>query len=117
MSADHFIRLRGFACSSRRYFLVNVRSLHACAHNVWKDTDLLKMTSSGATPFLAACEGGRVDVVRTLMERATGLGKLDEMCNTTDAAGKTPFDMAAAGQHKVRGVKIGHKAAYKWLLK
>ncbi|CAM9095058.1 unnamed protein product [Scytosiphon promiscuus] len=65
-----------------------------------KNTDLFLTTSSGATPFLAACEGGRVDVVRSLMEKATALGKLEEMCNKQDAGGKTPFDMAAAGQHK-----------------
>lgn len=40
-------------------------------------------------------------MVRSLMEKATSLGKLEEMCNLQDAAGKTPFDMAAAGQHKV----------------
>ena len=40
-------------------------------------------------------------MVRSLMEKATALGKLEEMCNMADAAGKTPFDMAAAGQHKV----------------
>lgn len=51
---------------------------------------------------MAACEGGRVEVVRSLMEKAATLGKLEEMCNKTDAAGKTPFEMAAAGQHKVR---------------
>lgn len=39
-------------------------------------------------------------MVRSLMEKASTLGKLEEMCNKTDAAGKTPFDMAAAGQHK-----------------
>lgn len=38
---------------------------------------------------------------RSLMEKATALGKLEDMCNKQDAAGKTPFDMAAAGQHKV----------------
>lgn len=42
-----------------------------------------------------------MDVVRSLMEKATAVGKLEEMCNLQDAAGKTPFDMAAAGQHKV----------------
>lgn len=42
-----------------------------------------------------------MDVVRSLMEKATALGKLEEMCNKQDAGGKTPFDMAAAGQHKV----------------
>lgn len=71
-----------------------------------QNTDLFKTTSSGATPFFAACEGGRVDVVRSLMEKATSLGKLEEMCNHQDAAGKTPFDMAAAGQHKVRAMNV-----------
>lgn len=42
-----------------------------------------------------------MDVVRSLMEKATALGVLEEMCNKQDAGGKTPFDMAAAGQHKV----------------
>ena len=46
-----------------------------------------------------------MDVVRSLMEKATSLGKLEEMCNLQDAAGKTPFDMAAAGQHKVRAYR------------
>lgn len=45
-------------------------------------------------------------MVRSLMEKATTLGKLEEMCNKTDAAGKTPFDMAAAGQHKVGNIDI-----------
>lgn len=67
-----------------------------------KDTNLFAVTSSGSTPFLAGCEGGRVDVVRTLMEKAIAKGKLEDMCNQKDTAGKTPFDMAAAGQHKVR---------------
>lgn len=43
-------------------------------------------------------------MVRSLMEKATALGTLEEMCNLQDAAGKTPFDMAAAGQHKVRTI-------------
>lgn len=67
-----------------------------------KDTNIFSVTSSGTTPFLAACEGGRVDVARSLMEKATTLEKLEEMCNAKDATGKTPFDMAAAGQHKVQ---------------
>lgn len=67
----------------------------------WKDTNLFAVTSSGSTPFLAGCEGGRVNVVRTLMEKAISLSKLEEMCNAKDANGKTPFEMAAAGQHKV----------------
>lgn len=66
-----------------------------------KDSDLFAVTSSGATPFFAACEGGRVEVVRSLMEKATAMGKLEEMCNKKDTSDKTPFDMAAAGQHKV----------------
>lgn len=60
---------------------------------------------------MAACEGGRVDVVRSLMEKATSLGKLEEMCNQKDAAGKTPFDMAAAGQHKVSVSEDTHQRA------
>lgn len=62
---------------------------------------MFAVTSSGATPFAAACEGGRVEVVRTLMEKAAAAGRLDEMCNAKDSAGKTAFDLAAAGQHKV----------------
>lgn len=36
------------------------------------------------------------------MEKATAINKLEDMCNVKDAAGKIAFDMAAAGQHKVR---------------
>ncbi|CAM9138960.1 unnamed protein product [Sphacelaria rigidula] len=65
-----------------------------------KGTNLFAATSSGTTPFTAACEGGRVEVVRLLMEKATAAGKLEEMCNTKDNAEKTAFELAAAGQHK-----------------
>lgn len=65
-------------------------------------TDLFAVTSSGTTPFTAACEGGRVEVVRSLMEKASAIDKLDDMCNVKDSAEKTAFDLAAAGQHKVR---------------
>lgn len=50
-----------------------------------------------------------MDVVRALMEKAIACGKLEDMCNTKDASGKTPFDMAAAGQHKVTFVSEYHK--------
>ncbi|CAM9397772.1 unnamed protein product [Discosporangium mesarthrocarpum] len=65
-----------------------------------KESDLLAQTSSGSTPFSAACEGGRIEVVRLCIDKAQSLGKLEEMCNLKDAAEKTPFDLAAAGQHK-----------------
>ncbi|CAM9431663.1 unnamed protein product [Choristocarpus tenellus] len=66
-----------------------------------RDPNLLAQTSSGATPFAAASEGGRVEVVKICMEKAAALGKLEEMCNLKDGAEKTAFDLAAAGQHKV----------------
>lgn len=67
-----------------------------------KEVDLFAPTNSGSTPFMAGCEGGRVDIVRVLMEKAIALGKLEDMCNAKDSAGKTPFDLASGGQHKVR---------------
>lgn len=66
-----------------------------------QNANLFAVTSSGATPFSAACEGGRVEVVRSLMEKAIALGKLEAMCNVKETSGKSPFELAAGGQHKV----------------
>ena len=57
-------------------------------------------TSSGATALMAAAEGGRVEVVRVILEKATADGKLEELCNEADANGKSAWDLALEGKHK-----------------
>ena len=50
-------------------------------------------TNSGMTSLHGACEGGKVELVRLLMDK-----KADSTMKDND--GKMPFDLAMAGKHK-----------------
>jgi len=58
----------------------------------------MAVTSSKMTPMHGAAEGGRLDIVKVLMEKVGD--KKDEMCNMKDDDGKTPCDLAVANKHK-----------------
>ncbi len=58
----------------------------------------MAVTTSKMTPLHGAAEGGRVDIVKLLLEKSGD--KKDAMCNALDDDGKTPCALAVAGKHK-----------------
>lgn len=46
-----------------------------------KGATMMAKTGSGSTAFSLSAEGGRVEVVRLFMERATAATTLDALCN------------------------------------
>lgn len=61
----------------------------------------MAVTQTNMTPLHASCEGGRAELVRYLLDKGVEKGNsVESMCNMRDADGKSPFDLAMAGEHK-----------------
>lgn len=63
--------------------------------------DKAAVTNTQMTPLHGACEAGRAEVVRVLIENCgEDEEKKMELFNAKDKAGKTPFDLALAGEQR-----------------